>query len=84
MIIYAYFWLIFDRPAQGSIFDLPLSLHEQIWHLNRVISILSIVPILWHLSSGCMDQYHIEYMHPEQHLHLFAIYQYSTYTLFFI
>ena len=73
MIIYVYFWSIFDRPAQGSVLDLPLSWQEQIWCLSRVISVLSTVTIVWHLSSGCMDQYHIEYMHPEWHLHLLAI-----------
>ena len=35
MIIYAYFQLIFGRLAQGGVLDLPLSWHEQIWHLNR-------------------------------------------------
>ena len=68
------FGSIFNRPAQGSVLDLPLSWQEQIWCLNRVISHLSTVPIVWHLSSGCMDQYHIEYRHPEQHLHLLAIF----------
>ena len=46
MIIYAYLLAHFGRLAQGSILDLPLSQHEQIWCLNRVINILSIVPIL--------------------------------------
>ena len=39
MIIYAYFWLIYGRPTEGGVLDLPLSQHEQIWCLNGVISI---------------------------------------------
>ena len=39
MIIYAYFWPIFNMLAQGCVLDLPLSLQEQMWHLKRVISI---------------------------------------------
>ena len=66
MVIYAYFWFIFNRQTQGSVLDLPLSQQEQIWHLNEFIRV-------WLLSLGCMDQYHIEYMHPEQHPHLLAI-----------
>ena len=37
--MYVYFWLIFSRLAQGGVLDLPISQHEQIWCLNRVISI---------------------------------------------
>ena len=39
MIIYVYFWLIFNRLGQGNVLDLSLSQHQQIWHINRVISI---------------------------------------------
>ena len=31
--------IIFDRPAQESVLDLPLSWQEQLCHLNRVISV---------------------------------------------
>ena len=39
MIIYIYFQLSFGRPTQEGVLDLPLSQHEQIWYLNKVISI---------------------------------------------
>ena len=39
MIIYAYFLAHFLVDQFGGVFDLPLSWHEQIWHLNTVISV---------------------------------------------
>ena len=34
----------FDRLTQGSVLDLPLSWQEQIWHLNKVISVWVLYP----------------------------------------
>ena len=39
MLNYVYFWLIFGRAVQTGVIDLALSQLDQIWCLNRVISV---------------------------------------------